>query len=179
MIISRTFGVSLLWTALLLTSSCAEGPVVTRRVPFNESEFKWTRGHGTGAVDGHAFIELKDGTVWYGRRTLIMLFPVNAYTTEFMERRYGKGENLATADDRMSQYLRDETADSEGRFSMRDLAPGEYYVGATVDFHYYYYNDDGTKAWVYKYQYIHARVTVRNGQTAHVASWSQGAGKLY
>jgi hypothetical protein len=176
---ASVLGFLLLMAAVLPLVSCAEGPVVQRRVPFNEAEFKWTRGKGTGAVDGQAFIELKDKSVWYGRHSLIMLFPVNAYTTEFITRRYDNGENLAMADDRMAQYLCDEHADGEGAFSMRDLAPGEYYVGATVDFHYYYYNDDGTKAWVYKYQYIHARVTVGNGQTTHVTNWSQGAGKLY
>jgi hypothetical protein len=170
---------ALLLAATLTVSSCNEGPLVQRRVPFNEAEFKWALGHGDGAVDGQAYIELKDHSVWYGKKTLVVIFPVNNYTTEFMTRRYEKGENLALADDRLDQYLTKVDADSQGRFWVNHLPPGEYYVGSTVDFNYYYYNDDGSKNWVYKYQYIYAQISVKNGYTTHVTHWNQCSSKLY
>jgi len=170
---------SLLIITTLFTASCAEGPLVQRRVPFDEADFKGARGHGTGTVDGQAFIELRDHSIWYGNNTEVAVLPVNAYTTEFVQRRCERGENLADSDARESNYLTMVHADSQGRFSAGGLSPGEYYVTSTVDFHYYYYNDDGSKNWVYKYQYIYSRINVRNGYATHVNQWNQGAGKLY
>ena len=155
---------------------------VARQVPFHEAEFKWTRGKGTGAVAGQAYIEMRDNSMKRGRRSYIVLFPVNAYTTEFIMRQYVHGEHLALADPRMARYLSDETADDQGNFSMRDLAPGDYYVGTMVNWEHHYWSTDSNnilqKVTVHHAQYIYARVTVRNGQTTRVTDWSQGADRI-
>ena len=67
-----------LCAAALLLGSCE----VARQAPFHEAEFAWTRGKGTGAVAGKAFIEMRDKSVNVGSRAHIVLYPVNDYTTE-------------------------------------------------------------------------------------------------
>jgi hypothetical protein len=164
-----------LFAVALSLSSCE----VARQTAFNEAEFKWTRGKGTGAVEGQAYIEMRDKSVNVGTRSYIVLFPVNAYTTEFMTRQYAHGEHLALADDRMARYLCDETADENGNFSMRNLAPGDYYVGTMVHWKNHYWSNDSNnnleKITTHHAQYIYARVTVRNGHTTRVTDWNQGA----
>ena len=164
-----------LLAAALMLCSCE----VPFKTPFNEADFKWTRGKGTGAVDGQLYIEMKDKSVNFGRKAYVVLFPVNSYTTEYITRRYQNGEHMAMGDPRMAKYLCDEYADSEGRFSMRGLAPGEYYVGAMVDWVNEFWDTeaDGTS---YKNrnshsQFIWARVSIKNGYTTTVTNWNQGS----
>ena len=136
---------------------------VARQVPFHESEFAWTRGQGTGAVAGQAFIEMRDKSVNVGSRAYIVLYPVNAYTTEYITREYQHGAHLAPADPRMERYLCDETVDGNGNFSMRELAPGEYYVATVVNWVNRYWSPDADnnlqKVSTHHAQYIWARVT--------------------
>lgn len=165
------------FAASIFITSCAV-PEAPRREPFREAEFAWAGHSGNGAVEGRAFTELKNGEIWYSNNDVVTFFPVNAYTTEGIRRLYENGENIGYADDRAGPYLREIRTDSQGYFSLHGLPPGEYYVGTTVDYSYWYWNDDGTKNTVKKYQYIYATITVRNGQTTHINSWNQGAAKL-
>jgi hypothetical protein len=162
--------------SVALTLCSCEVPFKT---PFNEAEFKWTRGKGTGAVDGQLYIEMKDKSVNFGRKAYVVLFPVNSYTTEYITRRYQNGEHMALGDPRMAKYLSDEYADSEGRFSMRGLAPGEYYVGAMVDWVDEFWDTDADgnsyKSRSDHSQFIWSPTTIRNGYTIHVSSWNQGS----
>jgi hypothetical protein len=152
---------------------------VARQASFQEAEFAWTRGKGTGAVAGQALIEMRDKSVNVGSHAYIVLYPVNAYTTEYIRREYQHGAHLAPADPRMERYLCDETADANGNFSMRELAPGEYYVATVVHWVNHYWSPDNDnnlqKVSTHHAQYIWARVTIRNGQTTRVTDWNQGA----
>ncbi len=122
---------------------------------------------------------MKDNSVNLGRKAYVALFPVNAYTTEYIDRRYKKGVNMAMGDPRMAQYLTTEYADNEGRFSMGNLAPGEYYVGALVDWvNTYDYIDSWNNTQTQHddhSQFVWTQVTVKNGQTTHVSNWNQGS----
>jgi hypothetical protein len=170
--------VALLFVIAASIASCST-PEVPRRVPFREAEFAWAGRSGNGAVEGRAFTVLKNGEIWSSNNDIVTFFPVNAYTTEGIHRLYEDGENLAYADDRAGPYLREIRTDRQGYFSLHGLPPGEYYVGTTAPYDYWYWNDDGTKNTVHKFQYIYATIMVRNGQTTHINSWKQGAAKLW
>jgi hypothetical protein len=162
----------------LFVASCAI-PEVPRRQPFHEADFVWAGRSGNGTVEGRAFTVLRNGEIWYANNSRVTFFPVNAYDTEAVMRLYERGENLAYADDRASPYIREIRTDRDGYFSLHGLPPGEYYVGTTAPYDYWYWNDDGTKNTVHKFQYIYATITVRNGQTTHIHSWNQGAAKRW
>lgn len=173
-----TVAVTLWGAASLLLSSCAV-PEVPRREPFREADFAWAGRAGSGAVEGRAFTVLKNGEVWYSNNQVVTFFPVNAYTTEGIRRLYENGENIADADDRAGPYLREIRCDANGYFSLHGLPAGEYYVGTTTGYTYWYWNDDGTKNYVHKFQYIYATATVHSGETVHIQKWVQGAAKRH
>jgi len=159
----------------LMSSSCEEA----RQTPFNEADYQWARGAGSGAVRGKAFIEMKDNSVNVASDTDIVLIPANAYTTEFMTRQAQHGAHLAPADPRAEKYARHTTADGNGNFSFRNLPPGNYYVGTMVNWINRYWSPDSDnnlqKVSTHHAQYIWASVSVRNGQTMAVTDWNQGA----
>ena len=163
-----------LFAAALFLAACAPVP---RRVAFQESDF--TRGSktGSGAVTGNVFI------VTWDRRTLpssnyeVVLYPVNPYTTEEIKRRYERGENLETGDARSAKYTHTGQTDDVGDFAFRNVPAGNYYVGSSGNWDYWYWNDDGTKATVDHLQRIYAQVSIRDGQTVKVTHWVQGKSK--
>ena len=175
---------ALLFAAALALSSC----VVARKAPFNESDFQQTSGKGSGTVTG----QLTAGLIhvgWTGNhpKTLvgsnepITLLPVNAYTDETIQRKFINGENLDNGDPRYARYWRDSQTDDRGHFTFRQLPPGNYYVGAEVQWNTYYWapdSDNNQQKWaVLHTMLVYARVTVRNGQTSTVIEWHEGKEK--
>ena len=57
-----------------------------------------------------------------------MIVPVTAYTSEWFEREIIGGERLVAADPRLAALSRDVETDSQGRFRVTGLAPGEYFI---------------------------------------------------
>jgi hypothetical protein len=86
----------------LMSSSCE----VARQTPFNEADYQWARGAGSGSVRGKAFIEMKDNSVNVASDTDIALIPANAYTAEFITRQAQHGAHLAPADHRQCNHRR-------------------------------------------------------------------------
>ena len=94
---------ALLAAAAVAFSSC----VASRQVSFNEADFARTTGTGSGSVTGHASVTFS-WQDWTGPQTTtrtadsetVVLLPVNAYTTESIQRKYIAGVNLADGDPR-------------------------------------------------------------------------------
>jgi len=119
---------------------------------------------------------------------VVVLAPVNAYTTENVRRRFLGGENLPSADNRIDKYLHDTTTDVDGRFSITGVPPGDYYLESEITWttqnletdedqrHYYMYRDHQ--------KLVFARLSVKGNQTIRVSDWNQnspiqGAGYSY
>jgi hypothetical protein len=165
-----------LGTALSFVS--CEGPPVPHQVTYRDADFAAARGTGSGAVVGQAFATMEDNSVRYLENSSIDLQPVNAYTTEIIERRFARGENLMPSDPRYLRQGRSAPTDATGHFEFHGLPSGEYYVGSSVDWKNWYWNTDGEgvmyKVWVQYAQPVYARVSVKNGQTVRVTDWSYG-----
>jgi hypothetical protein len=149
-----------------------------RHAVFNEAVFSKTSGSGTGVVMGQAYAEMKSGLIRYTQNDTVDLVPVNAYTTEIMERRFAHGVKLSPPDPRFNRYVRVANTDSLGHFAFRGVPPGEYYVGTTVDWSDWNWGYDAEGA-PYKItiQYhgpIYQRISVSNGQTVRVTNWING-----
>ena len=157
---------------LAVCTGCTE----SRQVPFNESEFSGTTGRGTGAVTGRAYVLFEDGRTPISNDT-VLLAPVTNYTTEAIQRKYVKGQNLEPADPRLAKYVRTVNTDADGNFVIRDIAPGEYYVAGELNWTSSQLDtgDDGIETLMYTdhTQRIFARVSVRNNQTVRILEWNQ------
>jgi hypothetical protein len=167
--------------AALLFSAC-EGPPQPRQTPFNEADFAKTRGAGSGSITGQGYIVMKNDSIRF-LDTSIDLVPVNAYTTEIIQRRLIEGHNLLPADPRYRQYVRSAPADDHGRFAFHNLPSGDYYLGSSVDWRdwsWFTDNDNNMyKVWSNYAVPIYAQVTVKNGQTVRVTDWNYGKQRSY
>ncbi len=163
-------GAGLLASALC---SCA----ATRQVQFNEADFAATAGRGAGVVSGRAYALLDGGRTIAANGEVIVLAPVNAYTTENIQRRFQRGENLRSADQRIDKYLRSAVSDGQGNFVIRGVPSGDYYVEAKVGWttQHEETDNDGIEEMmnVDHDKLIYARVSIKNGQSARVTSWNQ------
>jgi hypothetical protein len=150
----------------------------SRRAVFNEADFLKTSGSGTGMVVGQASAEMKSGLMRYAQNDTVDLVPVNAYTTEIMERRFAKGQRLTPSDPRFNRYVRVANTDALGHFAFRGVPAGEYYVGTTVDWSDWNwgYNPDGSpyKITIQYHAPIYQRISLSNGQTVRVTNWISG-----
>jgi hypothetical protein len=157
---------------LAVCAGCAE----SRQTPFNEAEFSGTTGHGTGVVTGRAYVLFEDGKTLINNDA-VLLAPVTNYTTEAIQRKYVKGENLEPADPRLAKYVRAANTDEDGDFVIRDIAPGEYYVEGELNWTSSHLDtdQDGIETLMYTdhSQRIFARVSVRNNQTVRILEWNQ------
>jgi hypothetical protein len=163
--------------AVLLLAAC-EGPPVPHQVAYHEADFTSARGTGSGSIMGQAFVTMKDNSVQYMENSSLDLQPVNAYTTEIIERRFVQGENLMPSDPRYIRQGRSAPTDAMGHFEFHGLPPGEYYMGNSVDWKDWQWNTDGEgvmyKVWIQYAAPIYAKVSVRNGQTVRVTDWNYG-----
>jgi hypothetical protein len=166
----------------LSLGSCA--PEVPRQVAYNEAAFAGYGGSGSGQVTGRAAAVIGGTRARPAEElapfTKVTLMPVNAYTTEIVQRSYVQQENLQEPDPRFQRYVRQVESDRAGNFVFRSVPPGNYYVSCDVTYSFPSYNTDSngnqTETPLYYDQWIYAKVRVRSGQTAMVESWEQGQG---
>jgi hypothetical protein len=164
--------------AALSLGSCA--PEVPRQVAFSEAAFAGYGGSGSGQVTGRAVAVLGGRDQELAVFTKVTLMPVNAYTTEIVQRSYVRPENLQEPDPRFQKYVRQVESDGAGNFVFRNVPPGNYYVSCDVTYSYPSYNTDSNGNQVetplYYDRWIYAKVRVSSGQTTTVESWEQGRG---
>lgn len=130
-------------------------------------------GSGSGAVAGQAIHlkEAKDPSLVFQPGTPVSIVPVNEYTSEIVHLSYDQAGNiLSPADPRYAGYVRTTRTDGQGRFTFRNLPPGDYYVMATVTIYQTWDNANGEFYGQVTPMYV--RVSVRNGQTVQVADWN-------
>jgi hypothetical protein len=153
--------------ALFLGSCVAEQP---RLVAYNEAAFAGYGGSGSGQVTGRAVLGER-----VAANTIVSLMPINAYTTETVQRLYAGRENLQGADPRLQKYVREVTSDGDGNFVFRNVPPGNYYASCDVTWWDVSYNTDSSgnqvEANLNYDKWIYAKVPVRSGQSVTVASW--------
>ena len=163
-------------TAIVLPlSSC----VCVQKARFKESEFAWFGHAGTGAIRGHAYVEMDDKTTFDGKYATVTVLPDNAYTREMITRERQPGEKLRQADSRLKNHMMELRADDHGNFSVNTIGSGHYLVVSRV--HWIDRSkfpkmdniqpDDSCPA-----QIIFATIEVRNGYITEVTDWAQGRG---
>jgi hypothetical protein len=113
-------------TAILMTmlfAGCA-----TPRIPFPETEFVGIDLSGDKIITGKVFLvdQLEEKQIGSGFE--VILEPVSSYSDQWYNIVYTAEKELKKADPRYEKYVKRVTADAEGKYVLKDIAPGKYYL---------------------------------------------------
>lgn len=103
------------------------------RISFPEPEYTALPTTGTARIQGQAFLKTVGGDVKTAAGNAVYLNPVTSYSEQWYAS-YVTNRPLdpADPDPRLKEYLRETTADGEGRFEFTDVPAGEYFVTTSV-----------------------------------------------
>jgi hypothetical protein len=123
---------ALIVSVMLLIASCAGMKTGTTkpaipRIPFPESEYAELPSSGTGTVSGSAFLKI-GGNVKAAAGERVILNPVTSYSKQWYMVSYLGNTHLEPPDERINKYIRTTKADAQGRFTFKNVPPGEYYI---------------------------------------------------
>ena len=102
------------------------------RIPFPVEEYMHLRRMGKGTIKGRIYLEDGMGTKIYGRNTRLYLNPKTSYSDQWYEESYLGGHKMQKADDRLFDYLRFTSSDTQGNFAFYGVPSGSYYLIGTV-----------------------------------------------
>ena len=123
----------------VLLAFLALGGCHTPTVAFDPKAAAFVNEKGSTRIDAHAFFRAGNGRVVYAAGEYVHLVPVTPYSEQRMAMLYG-GRKLARAslsifddpDPEYKKYVRSVKAESNGRASFENVAPGDYFVASTV-----------------------------------------------
>lgn len=132
-LLRRSFIVSI----MLLLVSCTSMETNTNkpaiaRIPFPEAEYAALPTSGTGIVSGRAFLKISGGDVKAAAGEKVILNPVTSYSNQWYKISYLGHNKLEPPDQRIDKYLMIKIADAQGRFTFKNVPPGEYYIITVV-----------------------------------------------
>jgi hypothetical protein len=161
---------------LIIFASLLIGCTETRQTQFNEADFIAASARGSGAVTGQVYLMLGNQKITADQE-VVVLAPVNAYTTENVRRRFLGGENLSSADNRIDKYLHSAQTDADGRFSITGVPAGDYYLESEITWttQNLETDQDQNSYWMYRdhQKLVFTRLSVKDNQTIRVADWNQ------
>ena len=117
---------------VVLLAACATASESQSRMPFPESEYQALAKTGTGIVKGRAFVELEGGLIKTAVGNEVILNPVTSYSLEWYEKAYLARITMVEADPRLSKYILTQVVDADGRFTFRNVPPGDYFVTTRI-----------------------------------------------
>jgi len=115
-------------------TSCATmtPPQQISRMAFPEHEYQRLAKSGTAIVKGQAFLKTRSGDVKVAAGNEVILNPITSYSNEWYEKAYRRGMNLGEPDPRVWNYVIKTVADGSGRFTFKNVPPGQYFVTTVV-----------------------------------------------
>jgi hypothetical protein len=150
---------------ILMTCAVAppnKQPPLPRQVAFKPEEHAPYQAQGTSSVYGQAFLKTRGGDVKYGAGNEVLLLPATSYAKEFWDITMKTGRRLKPEmDDDFRKYIKETTADGEGRFKFESLPTGDYYVVSYIE-----WEVPGAKGPQKTGGWVGAKVTVKEGEKA-------------
>ena len=122
----------MLFVAAALSACVPMTPPPVARMQFPEAEYLALAKAGNSTVKGQAFLKTRGGDVKTAAGNEVNLNPVTTYSIEWYEKSYLLAHRIVPADPRMRTYVTKQVADGSGRFTFKNVAPGEYFVTSTV-----------------------------------------------
>ncbi len=124
---------------IILVSACAlagagcQAIEPIERISFPEGEYKALPAIGTARVEGQAFLKTVGGDVKTAAGNTVYLNPVTSYSEQwYVAYTTNRPLDPAEPDARLEKYMKQTTADGEGRFEFVNVPAGEYFVTTSV-----------------------------------------------
>jgi len=149
---------------VVVLTACATASSSQSRMPFPESEYQALAKTGTGIVKGRAFVETEGGVIKTAAGNEVILNPVTSYSMEWYEKAYLPGKAMAEADPRLSKYIMAQIVDADGRFTFKNVPPGDYFVTTRIVWE----SSTGQGSPQRRGGTISKRVTVKDGHVTEV-----------
>ncbi len=115
-----------------LLSGCATYQQPVSRMPFPEQEYQSLQRSGNATIRGQAFLKTRGGDVKTAAGNEVFLNPVTSYSIEWYEKAFLGRMNLEPNDSRLDRYIKTQTADGSGRFTFKNVPPGDYFVTSVI-----------------------------------------------
>ena len=137
----RKTGFILIFGAFLAGCQSVSAPsTVQIASAFDPQEAAYVKQKGTGTIEGHAFLRQKTGGTVSAAGEVVRLIPATAYARERFAKLYGDRKFVAssdypktqTTDPRYPEFIRTTKAESTGRFTFGNVAPGSYFISTQV-----------------------------------------------
>jgi hypothetical protein len=107
-------------------------PAKMERVRFPIEEYKGLSTVGNGTVKGSIYLKNAYDKRVIGSNTRLYLNPVTSYSKQWYHESYLGGHKMEKADNRLFNYLRFTSANSQGQYSFYGVPEGRYYLIGTV-----------------------------------------------
>ena len=126
--------------ALAGCQTASAPPPVAINASFNPAEAAFIKTKGKGTIEGHAFLREKSGGTQNAAGEVVRLIPATAYARERFAKLYGDRKFVPVfaypktqdTDPRYPEFIRTTKAESNGKFSFANVAPGTYFVSTQV-----------------------------------------------
>jgi len=102
------------------------------RVHFSLDEYNRLATRGNGTVKGSIYLKNAYNKRVLGANTRLYLNPVTSYSKQWYYKSYLGGHKMAKADNRLFNYLRFTSANTQGQFAFYGVPQGKYYLIGTV-----------------------------------------------
>ena len=122
----------LFFITIVLFSACVPMTPPVSRMAFPENEYRALPKIGNAIVRGQAFLKTRGGDVKTAAGNEVILNPVTSYSLEWYEKSYLPSRPMDNSDPRILDYIMKQVADGSGRFTFKNVAPGEYFVTTDV-----------------------------------------------
>jgi putative hemolysin len=147
----------------LLLAGCA-APTHQMATPFRATDFEWSQGKGSANISGQAFLKTRGGDVKTCAGNDVVMVPENAYTRELLTAARAGKDSRGSWDARYQHFRRTTICDAQGGFTFREIPPGPWLVGTTVQ-----WEAPGT-SYIANMQggWLSQSVTTREGETKEI-----------
>jgi len=102
-------------------------------VRFPVEEYNKLSKIGKGTVRGRIYVKNAYNQKVFGSNTRLYLNPVTSYSKQWYNESYISGYKMKKADNRLFNYLRYTTSDTQGQFAFYGVPTGAYYLIGKVD----------------------------------------------
>ncbi|WP_208948299.1 hypothetical protein [Segnochrobactrum spirostomi] len=122
-------------------STTTSPPPDLASVKFDPAASAYVLAKGDGAIEGQAYVRSVSNGIMPAKGSRVILLPVTPYHEARIAAIYGTDKAIEAGSKTIpnppaafGKYQRIATADDEGRFTFRNVAPGQYFIITSVAF---------------------------------------------
>lgn len=113
-----------------IDESSTEKPI--KRIPFPQSEYRYLAKTGNGTIKGKVYLLDVYEKAILGKNTRLYLNPITSYSKQWYKESYLSSRKMEKADEKLFNYLKFTSSNSEGIFAFYGVPSGSYYLVGAV-----------------------------------------------